>query len=222
MIISSLVWATDYEYEDGRVIYEKTCATCHGLDGNTNHDMEFVVKPRILKKTIHTQEQSFQIIKEGGYFWGANSDMMPTFKYVYEDDEMQEVAYYITKAFNPKGKERIAKLLKESKPILDSDKVKMFDVGKNIFKKDCTTCHGETGNGKSSYVDKLKKENKFIYPYNLRKTLLSEEQIFLYTKFGGKYWGTMEDHMKPWKEKYNDFELKSVAKYVNEEIKKTK
>ena len=214
------VLATDYSYENGKVIYDTTCVSCHGKKGETNPDMQLVVKPRKLSKTILTQAQSFKIIKEGAHFWGAHSDIMPTFKYVYNDDELKDVAYYVSKTFNPNRDERIKKLLKESDSIKEDQKIKMLKTGEKIFNRNCSMCHGVSGNGKSEYVEQSKAQKNFIYPYNLTRTLLNEDEIFLYAKFGGKYWGTIEDDMPSWKRKYNDFKLKSVAKYINEKIKK--
>ena len=42
---------------------QKTCLSCHGVDGTTNPDMKFIVKPRKLAESILTQEQSQKIIK---------------------------------------------------------------------------------------------------------------------------------------------------------------
>ncbi|MDQ7044989.1 MAG: c-type cytochrome [Sulfurimonas sp.] len=222
LALSTSLVAEDYLYDDGKVIYNATCVSCHGTQGDTNDAIMLIVKPRKLTQTILTEAQSFQIIKEGAHHWGAHADMMPTFKYIYKDDEIEGIAHYVSKAFNPNGEARVEKLLKESKPIAKADEHKMLKTGEKIFKRNCSMCHGVTGNGKSEYVEMSKAEDSFMYPYNLQRTLLSQDQIFLYAKFGGKFWGTMEDHMPSWKKKYNDFELKSVAKYVNEKIKKIK
>ena len=86
---------------EGERIYKETCVSCHGVDGNTNPDMQLVVKPRKLTKTILTPEESFKIIKEGAHAWGAHSDIMPAFKYVYSDEQIKSVAEYISTTFNP-------------------------------------------------------------------------------------------------------------------------
>jgi mono/diheme cytochrome c family protein len=65
-----------------------------------------------------------------------------------------------------------------------------------------------------------KGSKEFLYPYNLTKILLSEEQIFLYAKEGGHYWGTDKKGMPSWKKKYDDKTLRSVAHYVKEKIVK--
>ncbi len=214
--------SSDTSFKNGEAIYEATCVSCHGINGETNEEMQLVVKPRKLNLTILTQEQSFKVIKEGAHHWGAHSDLMPAFKYVYNDKELMDVAHYITKKFNPKVDEKVKKLLAESNVISKTDKSQMLNIGKKIFNRNCSLCHGLTGNGQSAFVEQSKADKNFIYPYNLQRTLLTQNQIFLYAKFGGHYWGTDKDDMPSWKKKYNDFKLKSVAKYVNEKIKKIK
>lgn len=209
-------------YDKGEEIYSQACSSCHGKDGETNSQMRLLVKPRKLSLTILTREQSFKIIKNGAHHFGAHSDLMPAFKYVYTDKQIESVAYYITKKFNLHREKRVADALGDTPNDFKEDNSKMLETGEKIFKKKCSLCHGESGNGESEYVELSKSSSRFIYPYNLTRTLLSQEQIFLYAKYGGHYWGTDKDDMASWKKKYNDFKLMSVAKYVNEKIKRIK
>lgn len=221
IIVFSLTFEEEYMFEDGKQIFEQTCISCHGKNGETDESMQLVVKPRKLKETILTEKQSYQIIKEGAHFWGAHSGIMPSFKSIYSDDTLKSVAFYISKAFNATRDEKIKRLLQESQTEA-MDEAKMLKIGQKIFKRNCSLCHGLTGNGKSDYVEASKKNEQFIYPYNLRRTLLSEDQIFLYAKYGGYFWGTAKTDMPAWKKKYNDEELKSVARYVYLKIKQVK
>jgi len=204
---------------EGEKIYQETCISCHGVNGQTNLEMQLMIKPRKLNKTILTKEQSFKIIKEGAHHWGARSDIMPAFKYVYDDKKIESIATYISENFNPDRDTRVKKLLEESDKVSVEQQIKMLKTGKKIFKRNCSLCHGITGNGQSIFVEQSKANNQFIYPYNLQKTLLTQDDIFLYAKFGGHFWGTAKDDMPSWKKKYNDFKLKSVAKYIQEKIK---
>ena len=207
-------------FEAGKKIYENTCISCHGVDGEAKTSMHFVVKPRALTKSILTPEESYKIIRDGAQYWGARSDMMPSFKSVLSNKEIADVNYYISEAFNKQRDERVNKLLDESAKLTPQQEAKMLKVGGKIFKRNCAMCHGINGNGESEYVEMSKNEETFLYPYNLQKTLLTEEEIFLYSKFGGHHWGTHKKDMPSWKRKYNDVVLKSVAKYVEEKIKK--
>ena len=204
----------------GKKIYEETCISCHGVDGHTNPEMKLVVRPRELTKSILTEKQMFQIVKNGAHESGAHADIMPTFRYVYDDKQIESVVHYVSKAFNSHRDERVKKLLDASTKLSDDEQKKMLKIGKKIFLRKCGMCHGATGNGESEYVEQSKSNENFIYPYNLQKILLTEEQIFLYAKFGGLFWGTAKNDMPSWKKKYNDVKLKSVARYVHEKIKK--
>lgn len=205
----------------GKKIYQETCISCHGVAGKTNPDMKLIVRPRELRKSILTEAQMFQVIKNGAHKWGAHADIMPTFKYVYDDKQIKSVAHYVSKTFNSHRNERVRKLLDDSMKLSYDEQKKMLKTGKNIFQRKCGMCHGSTGNGESEYVEQSKSNENFIYPYNLQKILLTEEQIFLYAKFGGHFWGTAKNDMPSWKKRYNDVKLKSVAKYVHEKIKKS-
>jgi len=226
----SLVGASSYESVDsdldhkellemGEALYVETCISCHGVHGESNPAMQLVVRPRRLQETILSQKQMFEIIKHGAHYFGAHASIMPAFKYVYDDEQIYAVAYFISHEFNPQRDQKINKLLDESQKLTTKQEGEMLQVGEKIFHKKCAMCHGLTGNGDSEYVQQSKKQKNFICPYNLTRTLLSEDQIFLYAKFGGHYWGADKKDMPSWKRKYNDVELKSVAKYVQERIK---
>jgi mono/diheme cytochrome c family protein len=206
----------------GERLYMATCASCHGINGETNDKMQLIVKPRKLQKTILTKEQSFEIIKHGAHHFGAHADIMPAFKYVYDDEQILSLAFYISQKFNNKRDKRVEKLIQDSAKLSLEDKKDALKVGKKLFLKKCALCHGKTGNGNSDYVEKSKQDENFIFPYNLTRTLLDEKQIFLYAKYGGHYWGTDKKDMPAWKKKFNDIKIKSIAKYIKTEIIKLK
>ncbi len=212
----------DKMLQTGKKLYNETCVSCHGQNGETNQAMHLVVKPRVLQKSILTQDQMFQIIKEGAHAFGSHADIMPTFKYVYNDKQIASLALYVSKTFNTKRNLRVKKLLTNATKLSLKQKEQRIKVGKKIFQRKCAMCHGKTGNGQSEYVEESKMEKDFIYPYNLQNVLLTEEQIFLYAKYGGHFWGTAKDDMPSWKRKYNDVQLKSVAHYVATQIQKSK
>ena len=209
---------TDKFYE-GEQIYRSTCAFCHGVDGKADLNIDLIVRPRSLVDTILTQEQSYKIIKHGARAFGAKSDIMPAFKYVFNEEQLNAVSYYISKNFNPNVKQKIIETFKLSKETPKDKQDKMLEKGKKIYKRNCSWCHGINGHG-----DGLATKNPInsIFPYDLTKTLLTNKQMFLYVKYGGRYWGTYKDDMPSWKIKYSDYILKSVVKYVDEVIRKKK
>jgi mono/diheme cytochrome c family protein len=218
LLLSSLLFSNDEQFDIGKKVYEETCISCHGINGETNPAMKLAVKPRKLNMTILEPSQSAKIIAQGAHYWGARADIMPAWKYIYSQEQIEAVALYISKAFNPTRDEKIKKLMDESTSVAKISDEKMLKIGAKIFKRNCSLCHGKTGNGESDYVEKSKASNVFIYPYNLTRTLLTQDQIFLYAKFGGHYWGTDKSDMPSWKKKYDDVKLKSVAKYITEKI----
>ena len=214
--LSLSVLAVEKDFKVGEEIYKNTCVSCHGVDGNVNNALSFVVKPRSLKKSILNEEQNYKIIKKGTHFWGSAADIMPSFESVYTEDELRSVAHYISKKFNPNAQQRVKDLYTKS-DVIPKDKVaKMLKRGEKIYKRNCSWCHGvdAKGDGEATH-----NPEKSIYPYNLRKTLLTSEQMFLYAKHGGQFWGTDKDDMPSWSRKYDDYTLKSVVKYIELEFR---
>jgi len=203
----------------GKEIYHETCISCHGAHGETNQAIELIVKPRRLKDSILKVDQFFSVIKEGAHHYGAHADIMPTFKYVYDDEKIASVAYYVSETFHKKRAQEIQKLIKKVAPITADKEQKMLQVGKHIFEKKCAKCHGVLGDAKSLYIEQSKADKNFIYPYDLTKLLLDEKQLFLYAKFGGEFWGSDTSDMPAWKRKYSDYQLQSVARYITIHIK---
>ncbi len=205
------------QFDLGKQIYEETCISCHGVDGKAKTQMQLVVKPRDLTKTLLDQNQTYLTTKFGAHYWGAKADIMPSFDSVYNEEQLRAVTYYIVHHFHPDREKRINTLLKESQPIPKNKDKKMAKWGKKIYKRNCGWCHGSKGQG-----DGVATKNPInsIYPYDLTKTLLTKDQIFLYAKYGGHYFGAFKTDMPSWKKKYNDFKLHSVIKYIDEVLRK--
>ena len=218
-LVSINLLATEKDLVLGKKIFEKTCISCHGKDGSANTDVHLVVMPRSLKNSILDEEQNYQIIKKGARYWGSASDIMPSFEPIYNEYELRSVTAYISQTFNPNVKQVRENLYKESDKIPQKKRSKMLKRGKKIYKRNCSWCHGVTAEGDGEATHNPEKS---IYPYNLTKTLLDEKQIFLYAKYGGKKFGTHKDDMPKWSRKYDDFTLKSVAKYIVKEFKQKK
>ena len=216
LLFSLNSYASD-DLAEGKRLYNETCVSCHGVSGETNADMQLTVKPRKLKDSILSSNQMAKIISEGGRAYGAHSDIMPAFKYVYEKKQIDSIAEYVSQTFNTKRDAKIKKLLSKS-DAKKLNKKKMDKIGKKIFKRNCSLCHGIKGDGNSIYVEESKANKEFLYPYDLRKTILDEDQIFLIVKFGAHYWGADKEDMPSWKKKYDDTKLRSVANFVKTKI----
>lgn len=217
LLLSGFIYAS--EFEEGKDIYKKACQSCHGIDGKANTGINFIVNPKNLHITILDEEQSYEIIKKGAHFHGAATDMMPSFESVYNEKELHAVSRYITKEFNPDSIKRVNKLYAESDTIDDAKKAKMLQHGAKVYKRNCSLCHGLEGLGNG---EATRNPEMSIFPYNLKKSLLNSKQMFLYVKYGGKYWGSATKDMPAWAKKYDDYTIKSIIKYINKNIKKTK
>ena len=202
----------------GKELFNKHCVICHGENGK-GLNMGFQVNPRDLTKSILNKSQVKNMIKYGNGYYGSLIDNMPPFQNRLTEKEIDNIAIYITEEFNKEARELKIKLLFKSTLITDLEKRQIEKWGKKIFKRNCIFCHGIDGKGDGVAT---KNPEKSIYPYNLTKTILDEEQIFLYTKFGGKHWGTARGDMPSWNKKYSDFKLKAVSKYINKQIKDQK
>lgn len=204
------------KYAMGEQLYKETCISCHGMDGKAKTGMQLIVKPRDLSLTLLDEEQTYLITKDGAHHWGAKADIMPAFKQVYNEEQLRAIAHYITHKFNPNLDARIKKLCSECEKEPVGQDAKMEKWGKKIYKRNCQFCHGITGKGDgvatTSPVDS-------IFPYDLTRTLLTKKQVFLYVKYGGKHFGTDKEDMPSWSRKYNDFKIRSVAKYVDEVLR---
>ncbi|MDF1882002.1 cytochrome c [Sulfurimonas sp. MAG313] len=93
----------------------------------------------------------------------------------------------------------------------------MLRIGKKVYLESCVMCHGIDAKGHGP-LSKLK--NSSLYPADLSKTLLNREQQIVYTKYGGKFWGSAEANMPSWRNEYDDFTLHSVILYIEEVLDK--
>ncbi len=221
LILSFLtLFAHEKDFKVGKEIFNATCVSCHGIDGDASvEDLKLIVQPRSLKTSILNEEQNYKIIKDGSHYWGSAADIMPSFKSVYDEHQLRSTAYYISKKFNPNAKQRVIDEYAKSDLTPKEKEQKMLKRGKKIYKRNCSWCHGVDAKGDG---EATRNPEKSIFPYDLSKTLLSNEQMFLYAKHGGHFWGTDKDDMPGWSRKYDDYTLKSVVRYINEEFRSNK
>jgi len=211
--------AQDQQYTLGEKIYNKACVSCHGLDGKKAKGVSFIVNPRDLKKTILREDQAYLVVKDGAHKHGSAADIMPAFKTVLNEEELRAVTHYMYKKFDPQADERISELYAQSDEIPAAKKAKMAKRGAKIYKRNCSWCHGKSGDGDG---EATRNPEKSIYPYNLVTSLLDEKQMFLYVKYGGHFWGTDKKDMPSWAKKYDDYTIKSVIYHIEKELKGNK
>lgn len=104
-------------------------------------------------------------------------------------------------------------------PVIASNDGISIKLGERLYNRTCIMCHGEEGKGDGSIT---KNSSNTIEPKAFIKTILSEEQIYLFAKHGGQYWGAANSDMPDWGDKFSDTELKSIARYITKKLKKTR
>lgn len=155
----------------GKALYEKKCAVCHGSDGKGNGPAEFVLfpKPRdfttgIFKirstVTLPTDSDLLRTITQG-----IPGTSMPSWGSVSEADRWNLVAF--VKSLSPRfTEEKAGAPVAIQKPPPSS--AALLDLGKLYYKEaGCFDCHGTTGKGDGPAAATLKDEWGYpIVPYD--------------------------------------------------------
>lgn len=153
--------------EKGRVLYERSCVFCHGVEGkgdgpagwfigrySSPHPRDFTTEGFKLRSTesgsLPTDQDLFRTVTQGipGY--------MPAFVGLTEMDRWQIIAY--VKSFNPAFKEEKPEpMVFGNPPFPSSDE--SIEKGRKVYQQfGCVNCHGAEGrgDGKESIEGNLK------------------------------------------------------------------
>jgi len=155
----------------GKALYEKKCAVCHGLDGKGNGPAEFVLfpKPRdftsgIFKirstATLPTDSDLLRTITEG-----IPGTSMPSWASLSETDRWDLVAF--VKGLSLRfAEEKTGATVQIPKAPAQSQK--LLALGKEYYKEaGCFDCHGTSGKGDGPAAATLKDEWGYpIVPYD--------------------------------------------------------
>ena len=161
--------AADGDVENGKVVYDKQCAQCHGKEGDADGPgaLYMLPRPRVFKDNgaykfrttasgaMPTDQDLFNIITIG-----IPGSAMPGFSVLGEQDRWDLVAFI--KSLNadfadPDYAEDIVTLdeLVDPKPIASSPE--SLEKGKALYEEaKCAQCHGENGRGNGSSFNDLK------------------------------------------------------------------
>jgi len=163
------------EPAQGKVIYEKKCALCHGTDGKGDGPgaVNLDPKPRDFTKAKYkirtsasgqapTDADLFHVISDG-----MPGTSMPAWKVLPEKDRRDLVAYVKTFADEAfKAAPKVAELPKEVASSKES-----LARGKEMFEAiECNKCHGNAGRGDGPSAPELKDDwGHPVRPANLTK-----------------------------------------------------
>lgn len=85
---------TDAELSNGRALYQKNCASCHGTDGKAQTPAALAMKVRPTDLTGHAVHG----LTDGEIYWvithGIKSSGMPNYAPKYTDQERWEITLY--------------------------------------------------------------------------------------------------------------------------------
>lgn len=205
------------DIENGKTLFNDNCVSCHV--GRTEvYSTSHAVNPRDLKLSLLSEEQMYHIIKKGTKYYGSLTDYMIGYENIYSDKEIKDIVAYIHKELNENFK--LAKELydKSEKIPADKSQEEILNDGRKVYLKRCIHCHGASGKGDGVAV---KASNGNLFPYDLSKTLLTDEQKFLFTKYGSQHWGASRDDMPAWGNVYDDYQIHSVIEYINSMLNKS-
>ncbi|MBI5286421.1 MAG: c-type cytochrome [Deltaproteobacteria bacterium] len=173
LLLSSQVYAAEGDKENGKKVYEKRCAWCHGWQGAGDGPSApflnppprdftsgmYKFKTTQFDELIPTDEDIFRMITDG-----MPDSSMPGWKDILSDKGRWDLVAYIKTFAGLEGK--------PSKQIDLSKRVKSSSEGlvkgKELFKDRCSECHGEDGKGDAN--KKLKDDwGARTWPRNLTK-----------------------------------------------------
>ena len=120
--------------ERGKVVYERHCAVCHGVEGRADTPVGRLLKPRPrnfsdpIEMARVTVDRAYRAIKDG-----RPGTAMSAWKQVLTEMEVGDVIDYIH------GLASTAKT-----PPLSAERLSL-EVGRRIYARDCTSCHAADG-----------------------------------------------------------------------------
>jgi mono/diheme cytochrome c family protein len=142
--------------EKGRIIYDRSCIFCHGVDGrgdgpagwfigrfSSPHPRDFTKESYKLRSTasgeMPTDQDLFRTVTQGipGY--------MPSFNGLSEEERWHVIAY--VKSFNPIFKAGNPTPMSFPDPPFPSSEASIENGRKLYVKYSCHTCHGDNGYG---------------------------------------------------------------------------
>jgi DMSO reductase family type II enzyme heme b subunit len=222
-ILPAGVYAAQGNAENGKKVYEKRCAWCHGWEGAGDGPAAerlsppprdftsgmYKIKTTPFDEMMPNDEDIFRMINDG-----MPDTSMPGWKDILTEQERWDLVAYIKTFAGFEGKP--SKQLEYGKQVKSS--AESIERGKKLFIDRCSECHGEEGRGDA--MKKLKDDLGFrTWPRNLSKPWsfsASNDPKDIYARISVGIPGTqMPNFADPnSKKKMTDEERWDVANYV--------
>lgn len=173
ILLSLPVYAAQGNAENGKKVYDKRCAWCHGEAGDGKGPAAerlnppprdftsgmYKIKTSAFDEMNPSDEDVLRMINEG-----MPDSSMPGWKDILSDQERLDLVAYVKKFAGLEGKP--AKQVDFSKQVKSSKE--SIERGKKLFIDRCAECHGDEGKGDA--IKKLKDDLGFrTWPRNLTK-----------------------------------------------------
>lgn len=170
--------------QQGRLVYQKNCLPCHGLNGDGRGEMGLTVKPR--PRDFRLGQFKFRSTPSGSLptdddlartiRGGLTGTAMPVFSALREEEIRDLVAF--VKTFSPRWQQPenlVAPLPLPKTPgwFDDADQLPIHAAnGRRLFAEACAPCHGPDGDGRGPSAAELKdSRGETIPPSDLRQPL---------------------------------------------------
>jgi mono/diheme cytochrome c family protein len=180
----------------GKALYEKHCATCHGVSGRADTPIAKLLQtpPRNFSDPVEmarlTDDQMYQAIKEG-----RTGTAMPAWGPVLSELQIGDLMDYVRSLTAPRP------------PTLTAEKLST-EIGRRIYKRDCAECHGADGHSDTNAAKVLRPPPiRFADPVAMAR--LDDGRMYSAIKLGRP--GTS---MGGWGGLLNPAEMIDVMRYI--------
>jgi len=181
---------------NGHIIYTRYCALCHGPNGLADTEVGRILRPRPrrfadpIEMARLTDDQMYHAIKEG-----VLGTSMAAWNNVLSETEIGDVMDYIHSMSLPKG------------PRMTDEEVSLA-VGRRVYEKECSFCHGRKGDADTDAARVLTPPpRKFSDPIEMAR--IDDGRLYAAIKIGVS--GTA---MASWGDRLSPIEIIDVMRYI--------
>jgi mono/diheme cytochrome c family protein len=177
----------------GQSLYARSCASCHGSDGEGNGPGAASLRPR----PANLAEHEYALPRLAEVMWqGSAGTAMPAWR-DHQVDDLASIAH-VVRSFHVAAEE-------------SAPPAPLAELGARVYADNCVQCHGPAGGGDGPAIAELR-----VAPTNFRLVRPSLAESLRALRGGVD--GTQ---MAPWTDRLSDAELVAVAYHVRGLFEKT-